>query len=913
MGPTAHSGTSHVDRWWAAAAGLLAFGVYVSTLAPGMVAVLDTPMFQFVGRVLGVPHNPGYPFYVLVTHLFSYLPVGSLAYRINLFSAICGAVAVALVFLIARRLGCRRVISLSAALGMAFAHVFWSQSIVAEVYTLDAALVAGILLATLVWGDTGRPWLFYTAVGLLAAGLGNHTTIVAFLPGVVGFAWLVQRAFITDPRRLAVTAGILLAGLAQYGLILLRTRVPGAYVESPATTLAELIRVMSGHQFSDRLFAFGWREVLFERVPWLVGQALVPELTMAGVVLALVGAVSLVRTSLARAVLLLSGGVAVLVFALNYSVIDLPVFLIPATLVAWVLMAAGGECVARTVRRVPGAAVVLGLALMAVPAWHLARNYAITDRSHDRRAMVTFDRLFETLPTRAAIVREDFVVDRMVSYKVLGDPPPHAPRVVLVDRAADAVRARLSRRDAVFAFAKAAQQLRFDALGFAFAPLELLDDGLRALLGRLPAGMTVAVGVPGALADDFLASGAASLDAIGSLHQRLARGTGALTVVGATGAREGAIVARELDACAAFDERQAIGTTGVNAPVSFQIETSAAEAAIRQGGRDIVRSGEGGVLAVWRADGQLERVVVLQADQQFRPPVLHGPLSVYPLRGEWSSTQIADAWTQAASLADTGSILLRTPARSRVVLYVAADAPLAPRVLDRSHADIEVSVSQGTPMDLPSVPDGAPLPADAHVYRIDIRAPVDGLAATMIALGGVPRDLIARVEDGDAATIASVDTTGLLRTPDDASEVLLMARDEQQQLVGAGWSPVDWDAVSPFRWTIERRAHLLLPVARAGAERLSLQAFRRASAGSSRLRVLLNGLDLGEREVREGWHRYEWSIPDGGVHDGTNSMVLVVDEPSDEEAGREAVRGLAVSEVRLVTGASSAPALSSCD
>ena len=64
-------------------------------------------MFQFIGRVLGVAHNPGYPLYVLLTYPIALLPIGSLPYRINLFSAVCGALAVALVFLVARRLGLR--------------------------------------------------------------------------------------------------------------------------------------------------------------------------------------------------------------------------------------------------------------------------------------------------------------------------------------------------------------------------------------------------------------------------------------------------------------------------------------------------------------------------------------------------------------------------------------------------------------------------------------------------------------------------------------------------------------------------------------------------------------------------------------------------------------------------------------
>ena len=52
----------------AVAAGAAALVVYGRTLAPGLIALLDTPMFQFIGRVLGVPHNPGYPLYVLLTY-----------------------------------------------------------------------------------------------------------------------------------------------------------------------------------------------------------------------------------------------------------------------------------------------------------------------------------------------------------------------------------------------------------------------------------------------------------------------------------------------------------------------------------------------------------------------------------------------------------------------------------------------------------------------------------------------------------------------------------------------------------------------------------------------------------------------------------------------------------------------------
>src|SRR5262245_47697415 len=245
------------DRWrdiaCAAGASLLAFGVYVRTLAPGLVGILDTPMFQFIGRVLGVAHNPGYPLYVFLTYPFSYLPIGSLAYRINLFSALLGAVAVALTCLLARRLECRRVLAVAAAVGLAFGQVFWSQAVIAEVYTLHAAIVAGVLLALVVWHRTGRDGYYYAAVALFAAGLGNHTTLVGFLPGIAIFVLVANPAFALRWRTLLATAAILAAGLLQYAFILIRSQDPHAYVESRATTVADLLNVMLAGQFRDRL------------------------------------------------------------------------------------------------------------------------------------------------------------------------------------------------------------------------------------------------------------------------------------------------------------------------------------------------------------------------------------------------------------------------------------------------------------------------------------------------------------------------------------------------------------------------------------------------------------------------------------------------------------------------------------
>ena len=147
----------------------------------------------------------------------------------------------------------------------------------------------------------------------------------------------------------------------------------------------------------------------------------VPDMTWIGLSLAVAGACWLMWRRTSAAVLLITGGAAILVFALNYSVIDTPVFLIPSLLVAWLLAAVGAEALASWLPARPWTGAATTALCLAIPAWLLATNFQASDRSRDTNAEVTLDRLFDALPDRASIVREDFLADRMVMAKLLAE------------------------------------------------------------------------------------------------------------------------------------------------------------------------------------------------------------------------------------------------------------------------------------------------------------------------------------------------------------------------------------------------------------------------------------------------------------------------------------------------------------
>ena len=192
------------------AAPLLAFITYSFT-AGASLAWLDAGELTAASLNLGVAHPPGEPPPVLFARLVAYLPLGDLAFRVALASALAVAAAVALLAR-ATELGLARVApglcpvsraGLGAAAGLAFGWSWaaWFQGVRAEVYGLEAALLLGVLVLLLDDADDGRR--LRTAALLAGLAIATHSLVaLAFLaPCALGV--LIARR--PAPRRLATS------------------------------------------------------------------------------------------------------------------------------------------------------------------------------------------------------------------------------------------------------------------------------------------------------------------------------------------------------------------------------------------------------------------------------------------------------------------------------------------------------------------------------------------------------------------------------------------------------------------------------------------------------------------------------------------------------------------------------------
>lgn len=113
--------------------------VYLIT-APHTVTFEDSGLFILSGYYWGLPHPPGYPLYSLIAHLFTLIPIGTVAFRISLFSVLLGAASALLMYRVFYRFTKNSVLALSTALTVAFASTFWGQMLIAEVYALNVFL-----------------------------------------------------------------------------------------------------------------------------------------------------------------------------------------------------------------------------------------------------------------------------------------------------------------------------------------------------------------------------------------------------------------------------------------------------------------------------------------------------------------------------------------------------------------------------------------------------------------------------------------------------------------------------------------------------------------------------------------------------------------------------------------------------
>ncbi len=215
---------------------LISFLVYVLTL-PHTIFFGDSPEFLAAASTLGIPHPPGYPAYALIGKLFSLLPLGSLEFRIGLFSALSGSLALVVFYFLFLRIRNNHTIAFVTALTFGFTSLFWSQALMAKVYMPLLLTVLVILLLIAKFWDTKRSGYLLTAIFLFGFGGSLHQIMWLLLPlglfAMLIYFWGVENRWKYRFETKSILWGILLfiIGLSIYLYLPIREHLPGNFYD----------------------------------------------------------------------------------------------------------------------------------------------------------------------------------------------------------------------------------------------------------------------------------------------------------------------------------------------------------------------------------------------------------------------------------------------------------------------------------------------------------------------------------------------------------------------------------------------------------------------------------------------------------------------------------------------------------
>lgn len=376
---------------------------------------------------LGVTHPPGYPLYTLLGHLFTWLPFEA-ATAVNSMSAVFAATAVALLFLVGRRLGLGRTAASIGAATLGASGLFWANAAVAEVYCPAVAVSALVLYLLLRAFEEGRFRLALWAAFAAGLGLGIHMSVATL---GLGFAFLVWANGSRLSRMLQAGGAALLGSLIFIYVPARASQDPPLNICDPSSP-GQLVWYLSGGAYRDW---FSQSDGVLERARTIAG--FFPEqLGWAGLGLALMGTLWLGRRQPQACIALVLMALGNVLFFFDYEAHDLEVFLLPTTMVLCCFVGAGAQALVDEVaKRFPApsaqqAAVLVSALLMLFPLSLVFGNFDAVDMSKFDETEPFIEAAMDALPPDAVILNfttppewKRYAVFGMYAQMVLGERP----------------------------------------------------------------------------------------------------------------------------------------------------------------------------------------------------------------------------------------------------------------------------------------------------------------------------------------------------------------------------------------------------------------------------------------------------------------------------------------------------------
>jgi hypothetical protein len=339
----------------AGAYGALSLTLYLSTMCP-VIFWYDSGEYVVGCATLGIVHPPGHPLYMLLGRLFT-LVFPDPVIAVHLMSAVSGAAAIALFYVVVRMMSAGRTAATLGALALALSPLFWSQTAIAEVYTpLISIMLLG--LALLLYSSRhGNRQLLIAAVYIIGLGFGVHMSIATTGIGFVVLFFFLKREypkpiepgsrnqpeFVKQRIRDGMLASLaFMVGITTYLYVPVRLSAgPEMNVLGLQVSWDQLTWYFSGGHYRHWFLHEYDVAVRALQIAWI----LLDEIGVQGLIMGAVGAGALILRRPILAIALISMIVGNVSFFFGYNVHDIGLFFLPSVTILFCLYAVGIESV----------------------------------------------------------------------------------------------------------------------------------------------------------------------------------------------------------------------------------------------------------------------------------------------------------------------------------------------------------------------------------------------------------------------------------------------------------------------------------------------------------------------------------------------------------------------------------------
>ena len=411
---------------------LFTIGLYATTIAPSLSwgfnnYGIDSGELLSAAKTLGIPHPPGYPTYTILLHLYSKIvQIGDLAFRGNTFSTFNASITVLMIYFIIKK-SCtlleitktRIETIFCAIIGSVIittAPLFWANSLITEVYTLNTVFLSILILLSLkITEKNTKSKKLFLIFGIFAGiGLGNHLTLIFISAPLI--LWITHSHQYNKKKFSLLILGFFI-GCAIYLYLPIRALADPPINWGNPVDLKSFLWVITAEPYKNLVFGVNQSLLIARLSSW--STIILNQFTFLGLFIGLMAPPLLYKKQRWFLICSSASMIFFLIYSITYNSMDAEVLLLPIIVIFSIWIGIGFAVITAHIKKViyPWRnfsyihahifTITAIFILILISGLSIINNYKSLNLSNNQNALEYAQTIFDRIPDQSIIIADN--------------------------------------------------------------------------------------------------------------------------------------------------------------------------------------------------------------------------------------------------------------------------------------------------------------------------------------------------------------------------------------------------------------------------------------------------------------------------------------------------------------------------